>query len=99
MKPHAAREALPSGRTCGVSKRNCDVAKPAFAKASAREPRLRSDELQGIRAKANKNTAGAVMQVWLSYITCPQEICRPPLFKGGDKTWRHSKKYATMNKV
>jgi phospholipid-binding lipoprotein MlaA len=34
MKLPTAREALPSGRTCGVSKRNCDVAKPAFALTS-----------------------------------------------------------------
>ncbi|MBW2567438.1 MAG: hypothetical protein JRE24_11330 [Deltaproteobacteria bacterium] len=34
MKLPAAREALLSGRTCGVSKRNCAEAKPAFALTS-----------------------------------------------------------------
>jgi hypothetical protein len=44
LKPPAAREALPSGRTCGVFK----------AELRRSQTRLRSDKLRGIRAKANK---------------------------------------------
>ncbi len=29
-----------------------------------------------------ENTAGAILQVWFSDMTCPQDTCRPPWFKG-----------------